>query len=199
MDLRDRIIQSAARVFAETGYRGATTRRIAQAADVNEVTLFRHFGSKDELIREAIGHAGRQGDFARLPEDPVDPAAELTEWCRRHLRHLYGVRAMIRTCMGESEEHPEIVTCATERPMRVKVQLRDYLLRLRARGLAASDFDPEVAAAVLMAAVFTDAMSRDLMPESYEYGLDEAAERYVAFFLRAIARSPSHSESSDGT
>jgi AcrR family transcriptional regulator len=79
MDVRDRIIESAARIFAETGYRGATTRRIAQAADVNEVTLFRHFGSKDELIREAIGHAGRQGDFARLPDDPVDPAAELTE------------------------------------------------------------------------------------------------------------------------
>jgi hypothetical protein len=83
--------------------------------------------------------------------------------------------------------------------MRVKVQLRDYLLRLQKRGLAAPDFDPDVAAAVLMAAVFTDAMSRDLMPESYEYGLDDAAERYVVFILRAIARSPSHSESSDGT
>lgn len=199
MDVRQRILLSAARVFAETGYRGATTRRIAQAADVNEVTLFRHFGSKSELIREAIGSAGRQGDFARLPEDPVDPVAELTEWSRRHIRHLHAVRAMIRTCMGESEEHPEVVTCATERPIRVKVQLRDYLVRLQRLGLAAPDFDPDVAAAVLMAAVFTDAMSRDLMPESYDYSLDEAAERYVAFFLRAIGRSPSLSESSDGT
>ena len=64
MDPRQRIVQAAARVFAETGYRGATTRRIAHAANVNEVTLFRHFRSKEELLREAIAQAVREGEMA---------------------------------------------------------------------------------------------------------------------------------------
>ena len=73
MDIRWKLLDAAARVYAETGYRGATTRRIAQVAGVNEVTLFRHFGSKDALIREALTHAEPGVDGARLPDDPIDP------------------------------------------------------------------------------------------------------------------------------
>ena len=46
MDVREALLKSATKVFAEVGSRGATTRRIAQEAGVNEVTLFRHFQSK---------------------------------------------------------------------------------------------------------------------------------------------------------
>ncbi len=45
-DTRERILQAAAELFAEKGYARATTRSIAEAAKVNEVTIFRHFGSK---------------------------------------------------------------------------------------------------------------------------------------------------------
>ncbi|MEO7475110.1 MAG: TetR family transcriptional regulator, partial [Gemmatimonadales bacterium] len=39
MNVRDQLLTAAARVYAEVGYRGATTRRIAQEAGVNEITL----------------------------------------------------------------------------------------------------------------------------------------------------------------
>ena len=58
-DTHDRILEVTARMFAGAGYHGTTTRRIAQEADLNEVTVFRHFGSKDALIREAL-QGGRQ-------------------------------------------------------------------------------------------------------------------------------------------
>jgi len=35
-----KILDAAIRMFASEGYDGATTRKIAEAADVNEVTLF---------------------------------------------------------------------------------------------------------------------------------------------------------------
>lgn len=54
MDVRESLLEAAIKVFAESGMRGATTRRIASAANVNEVTLFRHFKSKDELIHAAL-------------------------------------------------------------------------------------------------------------------------------------------------
>src|SRR5688572_460094 len=59
-DTRDRLLDVTATIFAEAGYHGTTTRRIAQEADVNEVTIFRHFGSKDALIREALRATNRQ-------------------------------------------------------------------------------------------------------------------------------------------
>ena len=53
MEIRAKILEAAARVYSQHGFRGATTRLIAQEADVNEVTLFRTFGSKEALIEEA--------------------------------------------------------------------------------------------------------------------------------------------------
>ena len=54
MDVREQLLEAAVKVFANAGFRGATTRRIAQEAGVNEVTLFRQFGSKEGLIVEAV-------------------------------------------------------------------------------------------------------------------------------------------------
>src|ERR1051326_2984409 len=53
MERREELLRAAARVYARHGYRGSTTRRIADEAGVNEVTIFRQFGSKDALIHEA--------------------------------------------------------------------------------------------------------------------------------------------------
>ena len=51
MDTRETILHAAARVFSQHGFRGSTTRRIADAASVNEVTIFRYFGSKAALLQ----------------------------------------------------------------------------------------------------------------------------------------------------
>jgi AcrR family transcriptional regulator len=185
-DSRERIIEAAAQVFSESGYRGATTRRIAQVAGVNEVTLFRHFGSKEELIREAIRHMGRAEETVTLPAEPLDAVVELTEFSRHQLEHLFRRRALIRMCMGEGSEHPDMLARATDRPVRVHREIRDYLVRLRAVGRANADADLDVAASMLVGSLFSDAMGRDYMPEAYPYSMEEAAGRYVRLILAAV-------------
>ncbi len=50
-----RLLLDAARdLFARQDYRSTTTREIAEAAGVTEYLLFRHFGSKAALFREAL-------------------------------------------------------------------------------------------------------------------------------------------------
>lgn len=51
---RDRIVAAAFKLFSEQGIDNTTTREIASAAEVNEVTLFRHFGNKDGIVQAAI-------------------------------------------------------------------------------------------------------------------------------------------------
>ena len=60
-DTRQRILKAAAVVFAEKGYARATTRALAAAAGVNEVTLFRHFGNKQNLFAAVIEQFGGPG------------------------------------------------------------------------------------------------------------------------------------------
>ena len=84
MASRQKLLAAAARIYGESGFRGATTRRIADEAGVNEVTLFRLFGSKSALIAEAIReHAPRGTEPHGLPDEPVDPERELSAWCVR--------------------------------------------------------------------------------------------------------------------
>jgi len=52
--LTTRILHAAAEEFKRRGYAGATTAAIARRADVTEAQLFRCFGSKANLFREAI-------------------------------------------------------------------------------------------------------------------------------------------------
>ena len=54
---RTRLIEAASQVFASLGVQGATTREIARVAGVNEVTLFRHFTSKEQLLGAVIKNA----------------------------------------------------------------------------------------------------------------------------------------------
>src|ERR1700738_1193038 len=48
------LLDAARELFARRDYRSTTTREIAEAAGVSEYLLFRHFGSKAGLFREAL-------------------------------------------------------------------------------------------------------------------------------------------------
>ncbi len=186
MDIRERLLEATLQVFAETGYRGATTRRIAQQAGVNEVTLFRQFGSKEQLIHEALQCAGGLEEGAALPAVPRDPRQELTEFCLAHARHFSAGRALIRKVLSEIDEHPDMVPFVTRNPVECRGSLIDYLVRLREEGFARVDFDPAVAAAMLMGAIFSDAMVREVMPPPNGASTEDMVRGFVDLFVRMI-------------
>lgn len=65
-DRRRQIVDVAMRLFSERGFRGTTTKEIAQAAGVSEAIIFRHFATKDDLYAAIIDHkacTGGMGDM----------------------------------------------------------------------------------------------------------------------------------------
>lgn len=187
MDIREEILEAAARIYCEAGFRGATTRRIATEAGVNEVTVFRHFGSKDALLREAIGRQWGGGGCTPLAlEGGGEPLHELQEWARRMTAGLRQMAPLIRTRLGEFEEHPEIVPPRGSPPAQAAEVLTQYLQQLRDAGLARADFDPRTAAAMLMAALFADGIVREGLPDMFSDDIDRSIDEYVRIFLRGI-------------
>lgn len=186
MDNRDRILAAAASVYAELGFRGATTRRIADVAGVNEVTLFRLFGSKTALITEALRLRSQAGDIARLPALPVDPDAELTAWVSGQLGVMRHQRALILKTMSELHERPEFTDCACEGPEHAHQELRRYVTRLARSGWIAAGREHVAAVAMLLGTLFSDAVGRDLMPEYFPRPLAAAPRAYTRLFLRAL-------------
>lgn len=51
---RQLLLTAARDIFAERGFKGTSTRDVAERAGVTEVMIFRHFGTKANLFQEAI-------------------------------------------------------------------------------------------------------------------------------------------------
>ncbi len=112
-----RLVEAAREVFAREGLKGATTREIAREAGVNEVTLFRHFESKANLLNAVLKQvADRQTlTLADLQPDADDFRAGLMEYARTYGRMLYADEGLIRTLIGEANRYPELAETITHR------------------------------------------------------------------------------------
>jgi AcrR family transcriptional regulator len=82
---RERILAAARQLFYRHGIRAVGVEAIAEAAATNKMTLYRHFGSKDELIAAYLTQLAREGDdlWETLAKQfPGDPHAQLEGWVR---------------------------------------------------------------------------------------------------------------------
>src|SRR5215471_6708076 len=164
MDTRERILHAAARVYAQHGFRGATTRLIAIEAGVNEVSLFRTFGSKAALFEAMMQAHAAALPVPTLPDVPGDARSELTAWCAAVLAHMRQWRSIIRKSFGEMEERPEAATVMCEGPNCAAAALGAYVTRLQAAGVADETADIPTAVSMFISSMFGDAISRDVLP-----------------------------------
>lgn len=54
MTTEERIMDSAVSVFSRKGYQNSSIKEIAQKANVNSLTVFRHFHDKESLFLQAV-------------------------------------------------------------------------------------------------------------------------------------------------
>ncbi len=187
MTLRDDILKSAADLYAQHGFRATTTRMIAEAAGVNEVTLFRHFGSKASLIEAAVRSRAEAVFADSLPEVPVDPVRELERWCREQMEHLSVERALISRFMSELRQYPEMLSCVRAAPTFTATGgLAEYMARLKHLGAVEKSVDSKAAIQLLRGAIFLDVLWRDVCPENLPSSIKKAQSLYATMFLRAI-------------
>ncbi|WP_067815027.1 TetR/AcrR family transcriptional regulator [Actinomadura kijaniata] len=97
-DLRDTLVDIAARLLAAEGPQALTTRRVAAEAGSSTMVLYTHFGSLGDLVREVVreGFARLQDHLTRVraTDDPVADTALLGRAYRRNALanpHLYSV------------------------------------------------------------------------------------------------------------
>src|ERR1700750_843031 len=86
---RERLLDAAVQTFSGDGIQGATTREIAWRAGVNEVTLFRHFKSKEQLLR-AVLQRGLAAEAAILDEH-FSWKQNLRESLEKYARHYHSL------------------------------------------------------------------------------------------------------------
>jgi AcrR family transcriptional regulator len=109
-DARERLQDAALELICRDGYDGVTTRAIAKRAGVNEVTLFRLFGTKEKLLFAALE---READIEqRLPPGGFpstgDVVADLSQIGRYMLAGMVEKAPIIRLGMTEMHRRPRM-------------------------------------------------------------------------------------------
>lgn len=185
MSTDERILDAALRVFMEEGLRGATTRRIAQEAGVNEVTLFRRFGSKEALLVASM-RRDAQLTAPPLPEPSVDPEGELVAWTQATARRVLRFRGLIRATMEDIEGQAELCARTHEGPQRIRAELASWFAALRAAGHAHGEWQPESVARLLLGGIFGELMRPDAPREPDLAALDTQTAEFARLVLAAI-------------
>ncbi len=200
LDTHRRLLDAAARVFAQSGLEGATTREIAREAGVNEVTLFRHFQSKENLLtavlqrtfaaQEETWQASRaEGNPAERAAEPEDFRAGLRHYARGYVERLQSNILLLRTLIGEIHrhvEHEKQVVRGIFGPL--KAELVAMIRAARARGVVRADVDPVIAADLLGGMIFTEVLRRT-SPFTPEYSTDAYLEGALDVFARGIEQT----------
>lgn len=101
---RVQIAGAALKVIAEQGLGRFTTAAIAAEIGVTDGSLFRHFGSKDEIVLAALDRAEERLFEGFPPEDP-DPLARLERFFRQRAALVREAPVIARLAFSEELPH----------------------------------------------------------------------------------------------
>lgn len=185
---RARLLQAAAEVFAQAGVTGATTKEIARRAQVNEVTLFRHFQSKEQLLAAVVAQA------LALQTEALAHEQEWTGDLRRDLSYFAGLynqmleeqEDLIRTFIGEAKRHPEAARrVISEAAQPIREQLAAYLRLGQERGTVSPEVDVTPTVDLFMGMLLAGMLRRNVSP-ALPYSRDRYLKSCVDLFVAGI-------------
>jgi len=143
---RERILAAASELFYRHGIRAVGVDAVAEAAETNKMTLYRHFSSKDELVAEYLQRLAEKAkaSWDRLEANyPGEPSAQLRAWLKDMAAHVASADERGCALANAAVELPEKDHPARRVIEAFKTAQRERLVQLCA---AASLAEPEMLA-----------------------------------------------------
>ncbi|MBC8504427.1 MAG: TetR/AcrR family transcriptional regulator [Anaerolineales bacterium] len=173
------IYQAVIRVVTERGYAGATTKQMAEAADVSEVTLFRKYGSKPQLVKQAIAAIVEQTSIGAAADFTGDVVADLIRIVRKYSDSAVHHGQFFMILLSEMRRYPEM-TELVDAPYGVFQGFAQLLKRYQQEGILRTEHPLHALAALLGPVIYTSLIRR-AFPEADVPPLD--LENHVGSFL----------------
>jgi len=127
------IFRAVIRVIVLRGYAGATTKEMAEAANVSEMTLFRKYETKAQLVKLAISSIADQMDFESATQYSGDLYADLFAVVERYQNLASEYGHFLSVLMPDLGRYPEMAE-VMERPMGIMRSVGMLVARYQAEG-----------------------------------------------------------------
>lgn len=160
LETRCRILIAARELMSKFGMKGATTRKIAELAGVNEVTLFRHFHNKRGILNAVMEE---MKDTRSLLEEVLraeypDVRAMLLEYGRAYYNLMVDRKELLMICLIECGREPELIELFARVPITAALVLKEKLAALGEAGLIRQT-DYQAAAHMFISGLYTAFMT----------------------------------------
>jgi AcrR family transcriptional regulator len=199
-DRREQILDVASSLFAQQGYRGTTTRLIAERAAVTEALIFRHFPSKEELywsvLERKINNAGARERMQEILDAGGDDLDVLSRLAYQVLERRAKDQTLSRLLLFSALEKHEL----SERFVRHYVT--DYfevLAQFIRKGIAGGrfrDVDPLLAARAFLGMVVYHSWMQEIYggKEIHDFNKDVVSNTLATIWLQGMRPDPSRAE-----
>jgi AcrR family transcriptional regulator len=202
-DRRRQLIQVAIRLFSQKGFRGTTTKEIAQAARINEAMIFRHFATKEDLYSAIL-------DYKACTEGPVDPREFVAEAVQRKddravceglayaaLQHHERDTDFHRLLLYSALEGHQLADMFWERNIGEFYDFLGKYIRERQRDGAFRDVEPRIVVRAFIGMIIHHSLNNSLWDKQRRL-LDVtnkcAAREFTNILMSGIAAAPSRYE-----
>lgn len=192
---RSQILRVAMDLFSREGFRGTTTKKIAQTAGVSEAMVFRHFATKEELYAAILDHKACSGDaldLELLVADAVkqrDDRAVFEGLALNALDHHERDPAFQRLLLHAALEGHELAQMFFEKFVRRVYEFLGSYVRERQREGGMIDIDPAIVVRAFIGMIIHHSLNNNLWdPERRLLNLsnEAAARNFTTILLQGI-------------
>lgn len=189
-DTSSKIIELSYQLFMAQGYKQTTTKKIAELSGVNESTIFRIFGSKENLFRESIAHF--TGDIMRIDNEGLTYGKDLEHdiylLIKKNMELVKKItpsfRLLIKTSLVEEVFLNEINIKITN----LQSHFKQYLIGMQRRGLI-KNTDFEALVEYLFGVIFHESLLLNIEESNnidYHSTLDAFSKKYTQYCLKLL-------------
>jgi AcrR family transcriptional regulator len=200
---RLQILRVAVRLFSQHGFRGTTTKRIAEAAGVSEAMVFRHFATKEELYTAILDHKACDSgmeDPRKLVAEHVnnkDDRAVFETLAFTALQHHEEDREFNRLLLHAALEGHELAQMFWDRTV---LQIYEFLgtyIRERQRDGVFREIEPRIVVRAFIGMIIHHSLNNTLWDPQrrlLDITNERAAREFTEILLRGISNNRAQTE-----
>ncbi len=190
-DRRGQILSGAMDLFAEKGFRGATTREIARHLGISEALMFKYFPSKEALYRAIIQKRTDGSEEMFFPREAVqakDDRQVFRSVASNLIARNTGDPTFMRLILYSALEGHELSRIFFETHVMGRTRLLADYIRQRIKEKAFKPVPPLLAARAFMGMIIHYVQFREIygMKNILKFSQKKAVQTFVDTFLNGL-------------
>lgn len=157
----EEIFRAVIQIISRCGYANATTKHIAEEANISEVTIFRKFGSKQNLVKKAISSLIDQSKLTNASQYTGDINKDFLRVLNAYQDTAAIHGDFVFALFQEMASHPELVD-AIDEPLNIFLDIGKLINRYQGEGILRKENSMHTVAVLLGPIMYTTMMRKAL-------------------------------------